>query len=187
MARTCKGPSTSRTSGQPRVRGFPPIADAGARVLILGTMPSAASLRARQYYAHPQNAFWRIAGAILGFDAASAYAARKSFLRANDIALWDVLRSCAREGSLDSAIDARTIVPNDFRRFFRAHPLVTRVCFNGARAAELFARHVQPGLPAPASLEYLRLPSTSPANASVPWKGKLRAWKAIRLTPEDST
>jgi len=161
------------------LRGFPPIEDAHAGVLILGTMPSTASLRARRYYAHPQNAFWRIAAEVLGFDPASGYAERASSLKANGIALWDVLKSCAREGSLDSDIDPATIVPNDFRRFFRTHPVVTRVCFNGAKAAALYSRHVQPHLKVPVQLEYRQLPSTSPANASIPWKAKLRAWRTI--------
>ena len=99
------------------VRSFPPIESAAARVLILGTMPGIVSLRENQYYAHPQNAFWRIAGAILGFDAASPYAVRVALLRAAGIAVWDVLKSCTRQGSLDSDIVHATAVPNDLPAF----------------------------------------------------------------------
>jgi double-stranded uracil-DNA glycosylase len=144
-------------------------------------MPGQVSLRERQYYAHSQNAFWRITGEILGFDPASAYAARVSSLKSYGIALWDVLKSCTREGSLDSDIDESTIVTNDFRRFFDAHPHIRLVCFNGAKAAALYSRHVQPRLRGPlVAHEHLRLPSTSPANASIPRAEKLRAWRVIK-------
>lgn len=143
-------------------------------------MPGKVSLRERQYYAHPQNAFWSITGEILGFDPASTYAARVSSLRNCRIALWDVLESCAREGSLDSRIDESTIVTNDFRRFFAVHPDIRLVCFNGAKAAALYFRHVQPHLRGPLTHEHLRLPSTSPANASIPRAEKLRAWRVIK-------
>jgi hypoxanthine-DNA glycosylase len=158
---------------------FPPIASADSWVLILGTMPGKVSLRERQYYAHPQNAFWRITAEILGFDAASAYSVRVSSLKAEGVAVWDVLKSCTRASSLDSDIDTSTIVPNDFRRFFATHPHVRRVCFNGAKAAALYSRYVQPHLRGVPSVEHLRLPSTSPANAAIPRADKLRAWRAI--------
>jgi TDG/mug DNA glycosylase family protein len=143
-------------------------------------MPGKVSLRERQYYAHPQNAFWRITGEILGFDPASTYATRVSSLKSYGIALWDVLKSCTREGSLDSDIDESTIVTNDFRRFFDAHRHVRLVCFNGAKAAALYSRHVQPRLRGALAHEHLRLPSTSPANASIPRAEKLRSWSVIK-------
>jgi double-stranded uracil-DNA glycosylase len=158
---------------------FPPIASPDSWVLILGTMPGKASLREQQYYAHPQNAFWRIAAEILGFDATSAYPVRVSSLETCGIALWDILQSCTRESSLDSDIDTSTIVPNDFRRFFATHSHIRRVCFNGAKAAALYTRHVQPHLRNASPVEYLQLPSTSPANAAIPRTEKLRAWSVI--------
>jgi hypoxanthine-DNA glycosylase len=162
-----------------RAHSFPPIAGRDARILILGTMPGKVSLRERQYYAHPQNAFWKITAEILGFDPATDYHARTSFLRAHGIALWDVLKSCTRASSADSDIDESTLVANDFRRFFATHASIRRVCFNGAKAEALYTRHVHARLARYATLERVRLPSTSPANASVPWPEKLRAWRAI--------
>ena len=161
------------------VCGFPPIVAAGSRVLILGTMPGKESLRRQQYYAHPKNAFWKMVGEILGFDAESPYEVRASLLSASGVALWDVLQSCARESSLDSDIDRGTVVPNDFVDFFAAHPDIRRVCFNGAAAEELFRKHVQPLLSVQTKIEYVRLPSTSPANAAIPYAEKLRAWQVI--------
>lgn len=158
---------------------FPPISRPDARLLILGSMPGKVSLRDQQYYAHPQNAFWRITADVLGFDAASPYPDRVTALQSHRIALWDVLKSCTRESSLDADIDPSTIVPNDFASFFAKHSQIRRVCFNGAKAATLFARHVTPTLPSTLELELLQLPSTSPANAGVSRAEKLRAWQAI--------
>jgi len=163
-----------------QIHSFPAIADHDSRVLVLGTMPGKVSLRQQQYYAHPRNLFWRITAEILGFDAGSAYPVRLASLAMNRVALWDVLQSCTRESSLDSDIEASSIVPNDFPRFFALYPNIRRVCFNGAKAAQLYRRHVQPLLREAQGVEYLRLPSTSPANASIPREEKMRAWSAIR-------
>ena len=163
----------------PRVRSFEPIEDGKAEILILGSMPGRASLAARQYYAHPQNAFWRIAAELLEFDRASPYAERVRALKAARIALWDVLHSCDREGSLDARIENG--VANDFRAFFRTHGKIRRVFFNGAKAEATFKRHVLPEIDGSA-LSFRRLPSTSPANASMSAARKLRAWRAIIRT-----
>ena len=160
----------------PRVRSFKPIADADAEILILGSMPGRASLAAREYYAHPRNAFWRIAAELLKFDQDSPYAKRVQALKAARIALWDVLQSCTREGSLDARIENG--VANDFRTFFRTHRRIRRVFFNGAKAESTFKRHVLPEIDGSA-LSFRRLPSTSPANASMSPARKLRAWRAI--------
>src|SRR4029450_6263182 len=105
-----------------RVPSFPAISDPASRVLILGSMPGKASLRARQYYAHPQNAFWKIIAELLELDAAAPYELRLEALRARGVALWDVMKSCTRESSLDSDVIESSIVPNAFASFFRAHP-----------------------------------------------------------------
>lgn len=144
-------------------------------------MPGSVSLRERQYYAHPQNAFWRIIGAIVGFDPACPYQARVAFVLSAEIAVWDVLKSCIRGGSLDSAIDRSSVVPNDFRAFLGEHPNILRICFNGAKAEALYAKHVRPRLAGSSEIRYARLPSTSPANASLPLSKKMQAWQAILL------
>jgi double-stranded uracil-DNA glycosylase len=131
------------------------------------------SLRERQYYAHPQNAFWRILGGILGFDPALPYHERVDSVQSAGVAIWDVLKACAREGSLDSAIDAATAVPNDFATFLAEHPQIRRICFNGAAAQALYMKHVRPRLTKDLNVEYLRLPSTSPANASLSFSRRL--------------
>jgi len=161
------------------IYSFPPLTGFEARVLVLGSMPGKASLRAQQYYAHPRNLFWKLSAEVLGFALPEAYDQRLAALRSHGVVLWDVLQSCSRESSQDSDIDAATAVPNDFATFFAAHPNIRRVCFNGAAAGALYARHVRPELPALA-VEYRQLPSSSPANASVPWADKLRAWQALR-------
>ena len=161
-----------------QVRSFAPIAAAGARVLILGSMPGKASLAAGRYYAHAQNLFWEILGGITGAAPGSPYAARVRALKSSGIALWDVLESCAREGSLDSAIDGATMRANDFVSFYRVHPRIEQVFFNGAKAEACYRRHVLPVLAeAAASPGYHRLPSTSPANASMSRAYKHRVWK----------
>ena len=166
------------------VRSFPPIADAKARVLILGSMPGLASLAAGQYYAHAQNLFWQILGEVTGAAASLPYATRVRALKSSGIALWDVLAACVREGSLDSAIDAASMSVNDFGAFYRAHPGIVQVFFNGAKAEASYRRHVLPALAdaiAPAKL--VRLPSTSPANASMSRAHKQKVWKrTLRLS-----
>lgn len=162
----------------PHVQSFPPIEKADAKILILGSMPGEASLRANQYYAHPRNLFWRIMGELLGFDPASPYSRKVQALKSARIALWDVLHSCRREGSLDSGIDDGSLAPNDLAAFFLGHPGITRVFFNGSKAEECYRKHVCPVIGTEA-IEYLRLPSTSPANASIPYARKLEAWRVI--------
>jgi len=158
-----------------RVRSFRPIAGRNARILILGSMPGRASLAAGQYYAHRQNAFWRIVCRLLGIDPASPYEARVRALRASRIAVWDVLHSCVRPGSLDSSIEEEAA--NDFNAFFGRHPGIAQVFFNGAKAEASFRRHVLAGIRV--QLRYKRLPSTSPAHASLSFAHKLKAWRAI--------
>lgn len=155
------------------------MAGPGARALILGSMPGRASLAAGEYYAHPRNLFWTLLPAILGASAGLAYGARLRLLKKNRIALWDVLGSCVRPGSADSAIKRASIRPNDLAGFFRRHPKVRLVLFNGAKAEECYRRYVLPRLPAAcAGIRYLRLPSTSPAHAALPCRAKLKLWKA---------
>lgn len=179
--RACQRTCHTRLSavGMVEICGFPPIVSADSRVLILGSMPGKDSLRKHQYYAHPKNAFWRIVGEIFGFDAESSYEDRTLSLSASGIALWDVLQSCTRKSSLDSDIDRSSVVPNGFRGFFASYPNIHKVCFNGVVAEDLFRKHVRPLLIGDSKVEYLRLPSTSPANAAIPYAEKLRAWQVV--------
>jgi hypoxanthine-DNA glycosylase len=161
----------------PLLQGFPPVVDARARVLILGSFPSVQSLATGQYYANPRNAFWQIASELFGFDGTAPYEQRLTELQSRRVALWDVLGSCCRLGSADSAIDPKSLVVNDFSGLFAGHPGIARVFFNGAKAAELFRRLAAEGL-SERPLEYQRLPSTSPAHVMRPGE-KLAAWRVI--------
>lgn len=153
---------------------MPPIIADGAHTLILGNMASVMSLASQQYYANPRNAFWRITGEIYGFDASAPYDVRTAALTAHGIAVWDVLQSCRRIGSLDSAVEPDSMVANDFQRFFNRHPSITRVFFNGAAAEKNFNRLVRV-MP---DFQYRRLPSTSPAQ-TMRYEDKLAAWRII--------
>ena len=157
-------------------RGFPPIARDDARVLILGSLPSEASLRAREYYAHPRNAFWTIMHVIAGAE--GDYAARCGALQACGIAVWDVLSSSVRPGSLDADIDMTSAVPNDFGAFLARHRDLRLVCFNGRMAQQLFQRRVRPSLDG-LKVEFALLPSTSPAHAALTVSEKLTVWRGV--------
>jgi hypoxanthine-DNA glycosylase len=159
--------------------GFPPVARADARVLILGSLPGAESLRLRQYYANAQNRFWWVMGEIVGACAELPYEARLQRLVQGGIALWDVCASAERAGSLDSSILAASVVVNDFATFLHAHNDVKMICFNGSGAERLFSRLALPLLTAPkAKILRVRLPSTSPAHAGMPYHEKLRQWRS---------
>ena len=138
--------------------GFGPIVPDGARLLILGTMPSVQSLRDAFYYAHPRNAFWPIMARLLGEELPPDADGRRDLLLRHRIALWDVCRSCVREGSLDSSI--RRPIANDFAGLWPRLPALGRVLFNGAAAQGLFTRL---GCALPDGCAALRMPSTSPA------------------------
>ncbi|MDO9049643.1 MAG: DNA-deoxyinosine glycosylase [Methylobacter sp.] len=156
---------------------FEPIADCNAEILILGSMPGQESLAADQYYANRRNAFWKIMAQLLGFDQDASYEDRRHELKTARIALWDVLQSCTRVGSLDARIDAGSITVNDFQSFFRTHDKVHAVFFNGAKAESAYRRYVLPTV-STVPVSYMRLPSTSPAHASLSYEQKLQAWQS---------
>lgn len=159
------------------VSSFPPVSHADAKILILGSMPGVRSLQAQQYYAHPQNHFWKIMGELFGTAPSLPYAQRLEILKDNRIALWDTLQCCMRPGSLDSSITDEAA--NDFPAFFATHPRITHVFFNGNKSAQLFRRHHPALLP---HKNFIILPSTSPANASWTFEKKLAAWGQILKT-----
>lgn len=157
-----------------RRRSFAPVVGPRPRVLVLGSLPGEASLRLRQYYGHPQNRFWELLGAALGEDLrALPYPRRLARLKARRVALWDVVGSARRRGSLDSAI--RGEVHNPVADLVR-RTRVRAVFLNGRKAAAAFAR-ASPR--APAGVRVVVLPSSSPANASIPYARKLAAWRGV--------
>jgi double-stranded uracil-DNA glycosylase len=161
------------------VCSFPPLANPQARILILGSMPGKASLMAQQYYAHPRNAFWPMMGELFGAYPQLDYADRVNLLLDNGAALWDVLKSCRRDGSLDASIHKNSMICNDFAGFLQAHPLIANVYFNGAAAEQSFRRLVLPCIN-PEYLSFQRLPSTSPAHAALSFQQKLASWRCIK-------
>jgi len=144
-------------------------------------MPGEESLRENEYYANSRNTFWKILAKLFEFGSDAGYEERTKILTKNKIALWDVIQSCKRQGSLDSAIDNATITENDFVSFYRGCPNIRYVFFNGIKAEKEYFKRVLPGLSDEAgSIEYSRLPSTSPAMAQLSFDEKLLAWSSIR-------
>ncbi|MBL1321628.1 MAG: DNA-deoxyinosine glycosylase [Methylophaga sp.] len=161
--------------------GFPPIADKNAQILILGSMPSVKSLQQQQYYAHPRNAFWPIMSALLGMDKEWGYQQRCDHLRKNHIAVWDALKVCQRQGSLDSNIETSSMIANDFNAFFQQHPKIGQILFNGGKAEQVFKQYVIPNLDKQfRHITQMRLPSTSPAHAAMTLEQKLHSWRLIK-------
>ncbi len=163
-----------------QLQSFPPIAASDARVLLLGSMPGKRSLDMGQYYAHPQNTFWPIMGHLFTFDPCEPYPVRVAALTAAGIAVWDVMKYCSRKSSLDADIIDSSIVPNDFQLFLDHHVGIKRIFFNGLTAEKTFLMHVKPtmnqilqGIPC------RRLPSTSPAHASLSFTDKMKAWSIV--------
>lgn len=155
--------------------GFSPSIDEKCTHIILGSMPGAASLKAQQYYAHPQNRFWRLMAYLLeGCEPPADYASRLSMLLRHHIALWDSIASCEREGSLDAAI--REVTPNDFSALLSRYPRLNTFCLNGGKSAATF-RRANKDLLIRTDLTFHALPSTSAANARWRFDDLARAWK----------
>lgn len=162
-----------------QVNSFAPVVAADCRLLILGSMPGQRSLQAHAYYAHPQNRFWPMMETLFGISASLPYAERLQQLQAHGVGIWDVLKQCFRPGSLDSEIDEQSIIVNDFSSLLHTHPQIRHICFNGAKAEQAYLRYVAGKTALPHQPEYHRLPSTSPANASIPWVSKVAAWQLL--------
>lgn len=158
--------------------GFPPVSSPLSRVLVLGSLPGRLSLERGEYYANPQNAFWRIIAArVPGLP--SDYASRIGVLIEQRVALWDALAAATRSGSLDADI-AEDAIPNNFRAFFHIHTHIELVCFNGTTAAKLYQRHVLPTLTdAQRSIANDTLPSTSGAHATQSFAQKVARWAVL--------
>ncbi len=161
------------------ITSFPPVVSINAKVLILGSMPGIRSLELNQYYGHPRNLFWNFIGEICGASPKFDYQKRIEILREFGIALWDVLHYCERKGSLDSDIVTSSEVPNDIPGLLAKYPDIHLIAFNGKKAEKAFRKHILPEL-ADGKITLLPLPSTSPANASIPKAEKLQRWIEIK-------
>lgn len=162
---------------------FPPASMPDAEILILGSMPGIMSLEKNQYYAHPRNLFWNIMSLLFGIDPEAHYDQRISKLIDHKIALWDVIRECERRGSLDSNINVKTEKANDIAEFIQSHEGITRICFNGQKAFSSFKKNILKKYELiEKDYELIILPSTSPANASIPKEVKIEQWRKALLS-----
>ncbi len=155
------------------INSFGPVVSKDSKILILGSIPGKESLRMGQYYAYRGNQFWKIVFQVFDAPYCDIYEERLRFLLGNGIALWDVVGSCERDGSLDSNI--RNERSNDLKAFFRRYPRIRRVFFNGTKAHSIFRRRIGFDL---GGMEFELLPSTSPAN-TIGLDKKVEAWKKI--------
>ncbi len=161
--------------------GFSPLVNSDARVLILGSMPSEESLKQKAYYAHPRNSFWYIMSELFAFDLTLSYEERVARLLRNKVAVWDVLKTCKRKGSLDSAIDSKSVINNEFDVFYQHYSFIKSIFFNGIRAEAEYNKRVLPLLnDVTRKFQSFRLPSTSPAMAALSKQEKLKAWSILK-------
>lgn len=169
------------------IQGFKPVISKSSRILILGSMPSEESLRKKQYYANPRNQFWRILYTLFVLEDREnqeewgslpgpniSYSEKLNLVLYHQLALWDVIEACEREGSLDTAIKSPR--PNPFADLFSLYPDIRYVAFNGKKSFEVYQRQV--GLELQKGLVYHVFPSTSPAN-TLAWKQKLKEWSLL--------
>jgi hypoxanthine-DNA glycosylase len=152
--------------------GLPAVIGDDARVLLLGSFPSERSLVAGEYYANRRNQFWPLLATLFGFDADLPYEQRIDVVTSHGVALWDVVHSCRRAGSMDAKIDRKSLVINDFEPLFAEHRGIQRIFVNGLTALELFERHVETTLPV------VRLPSSSGA-LPMSFADKLTRWREV--------
>ena len=170
-----------------KVASFPPQVGADCRVLVLGTVPSLRSLELRQSYGHAQNLFWTFMGEMFDAGRELPYAERIRRLHARGIGIWDVYRQVERPGSLDSSIVKASEVPNAIPQLLAREPAIRAIALNGSKAAEGFRRHIEPKLGAALRerIDVLALPSTSPANASIPRTAKFAQWRVLLRYAKD--
>ena len=167
--------------------GLPPVVASDCRVLILGSMPGAASLQAARYYAHPRNRFWPLMTALAAVPAEATYGERLVALQRAGIGLWDVIGECRRAGSLDSAIVRGSERANALVPLIVSFGQLRVIAFNGATAASLFRRHVEPHLPELRQpVQRIALPSTSPAHAAMGLEALREAWSVLAPWREGS-
>ena len=161
--------------------GFPPILGSKPKVLILGSMPSQKSLSKQQYYGYPQNAFWKIMAKIFEYPEEFSYSKRTEIVIQHGIAIWDVIHSCVRPGSLDSSIQKDTVIENNIPELIEHNPSIKKILCNGGTAYQLFQKHFNSWIKNHPEIKLEKLPSTSPAHASLNFDQKLMIWsKAIK-------
>lgn len=159
------------------INSFEPVVGETVSVLILGSIPGERSLNAGQYYAHPQNQFWRLIGAVLSIEMPIGYNERLNVLKENGIALWDVLEACEREGSLDSNIKNAKV--NAIDQLIESHPELEMIVLNGKTAEKYFLKAVKKGHIHIEDKTILSVPSSSPAH-TMPFEVKLKAWQCTQ-------
>lgn len=155
-------------------KSFKPSIDNASTTLILGSMPGVKSLIEQQYYAHPQNRFWKVLGYICKNQNLSnlEYNKKLEILLANKIALWDTIKSCTRDGSLDSNI--LNVIPNDIRKLLKKYPKIKTICLNGGKSFSTFKKYFPDLLE---KYDCKKMPSTSPANAKFSLDRLFKEWE----------
>jgi len=162
-----------------RVHSFEPVIGRDPRVLILGSMPGLVSLQFTQYYGNPRNAFWSIMAELFTIEIDCEYPQRIAQVSELPIVLWDTLKACHREGSLDSSILKHQLEANDIVALLNKYPQICAIAFNGATSEKYFKQMVKPNLPVDCDIDFIRMPSTSPANARMRFEEKLAHWRQI--------
>ena len=162
-----------------RVHSFEPVIGRDPRVLILGSMPGIVSLQFTQYYGNPRNAFWSIMAELFAIEIDCEYPRRIAQVSELPIVLWDTLKACHREGSLDSSILKDQLEANDIPALLNTYPQICAIAFNGATSEKYFKQLVKPNLPVDSGIDFIRMPSTSPANARMRFEEKLAHWRQI--------
>ena len=162
------------------VHSFEPVVGRDPRIIILGSMPGVVSLQAVQYYAHPRNIFWPVLADLFGINIDCSYQERIQQVSDLPLILWDTLKSCDRNGSLDSSILKSNLEANDICSLLERYSSIKAIAFNGAASEKYFRRLVLPELTNYPSVALLKMPSTSPANAGMKFDQKLELWKRLR-------
>lgn len=160
-----------------KCKSFKPSVNKKSKILILGSMPGVKSLAEQQYYAHPQNRFWKVMSELCNCDLISiGYNERLKKLLENGVALWDTIGSCERKGSLDS--DIKKEKPNNIPQLLKKYPNIKRIYLNGNKSYSALKKYF-PEILADEHYNIYRLPSTSPANAGYGMKELMNEWKNI--------
>lgn len=165
-------------SNDQKILSLDPIINQDSLVLVLGSMPGMESLAKQQYYANQKNQFWEILTTIFDKEDSMDYSTRISILHENKIALWDVIHSCQRIGSLDSNI--KDEMPNDFQELLKSYPNIKLIVFNGGKAYEVFKKHI--GFSSFSGIDFIKLPSTSPTPGKnvKSFEDKLKEWNIVK-------